>query len=291
MTVLRAKVHGMCMGVRRAELNARQAAAEAGCIDKAVYTYGPLIHNPQAVAELQKAGVDVLEVGEFESGHLDGKIADAIVIIRAHGAPPEVFEHLERAGAKVIDATCPRVRKSQRKARELLDQGYSLAIAGERAHGEVTGILGYAPGAVVVENPDEAEALALEWADRKVALIAQTTIKQSEYDAIAARLGARCREFLPVNTLCPSTADRQRSLAELAEKVDALVIVGGKNSANTQRLYMAARETGKPAWHIETAAELPEEVCSYESVGLSAGASTPDSLVDEVETRILQCAP
>jgi 4-hydroxy-3-methylbut-2-enyl diphosphate reductase len=291
MTVLRAKVHGMCMGVRRAELNARQAAAEGGSTDRAVYTYGPLIHNPQAVAELKKSGVDVLNVDEFESGRLDGMIAGSIVIIRAHGAPPEVFGHLEKAGAKVIDATCPRVRKSQRKARELLDQGYSLAIAGERAHGEVAGILGYAPGAVVVENPAEAGELAGQWAERKVALIAQTTIKQSEYDAIAAQFAARCREFLPVNTLCPSTADRQRSLAELAEKVDALVIVGGKNSANTQRLYMAARETGKPAWHIETAAELPGEVCFYGRVGLSAGASTPDSLVDEVEARILECAP
>lgn len=287
MIVVRARVLGMCMGVRRAEALARQAAEEGKLAGKNVYTYGPLIHNPQAVAELEKAGVSVLDPLEFENGSLDDKAANSIVVMRAHGAPPEAFAHLARIGAKIVDATCPRVLKSQKKARELLDKGYAVAIAGDRSHGEVAGILGYAPGAIVVENAEEAAALAASWADRPVALIAQTTIKKSEYDAIVREFENARGSLLTFETLCPATADRQEALAELAGQVDALIVVGGRNSANTQRLLMAAKEKGRPAWHIETARELPEEVFGFGKVGLSAGASTPDSMVDEVERLLM----
>jgi 4-hydroxy-3-methylbut-2-enyl diphosphate reductase len=275
------------MGVRRAEASARRAAEEGKNSGKSVYTYGPLIHNPQAVAELEKVGVSVLDPEKFENGLLDVKAANSIVVIRAHGAPPEAFAHLARLGAKIVDATCPRVLKSQKKARELLDKGYSVAIAGDRSHGEVAGILGYAPDAIVVENAKEAATLAASWSTRPVALIAQTTIKKSEYDAITLEFEKSCSSFLTVETLCPATADRQEALAELADQVEALIVVGGKNSANTQRLLMAAKEAGKPAWHIETAEELPAEIFRFRKVGLSAGASTPDSMVDEVERLLM----
>jgi len=290
MIIIRAKVLGMCMGVRRAGDTALRAAAEGKRLGRRVFTYGPLIHNPQAVAELEQSGLAVLDTKAFDRGELDGEAAGGIVVIRAHGAPPEVFEHLRRLGATVVDATCPRVLRSQAKARELLESGYAVAIAGDRSHGEVAGILGHAPGAVVVENAAEATRLAAEWAGRRVALIAQTTIKKSEYDAIAEKLRQGCPEFLAVETLCPATAERQASLAELAARADALVVVGGKNSANTQRLFMAASESGKPSWHIETAEELPAEIYAYERIGLTAGASTPDSMVDDVERALLEKA-
>jgi len=280
----------MCMGVRRAEELALQAVAEGKRTQRPVFTYGPLIHNPQAVADLGKAGVNVLDPEAFGKGLLDTVAAGAIVVIRAHGAPPEAFGRLARLGARVIDATCPRVLKSQKKAKELLEQGYSVVIAGDRSHGEVAGILGHAPGAKVVENAGKAEALALAWAGKPVALIAQTTIKKSEYDAILERFSAFCPEFLAVETLCPATSDRQEALAELAGIVDAIVVVGGRNSANTRRLWMAARESGKPAWHIETAAELSAEIFSFGRIGITAGASTPDSMVDEVELFLLRGA-
>lgn len=288
MMIVRAGVLGMCMGVRRAEASARQAADEGKRQGRPVFSYGPLIHNPQAVAALEKAGVSVLDPGTFDSGSLDDKVAGSIVVIRAHGAPPEAFAHLRRLGVEIVDATCPRVLKSQKKARELLDRGYSVAIAGDRSHGEVAGILGYAPGAVAVENAIEAKALAEAWIARPVALIAQTTIKKSEYDAIVAQFEHLSPSFLAFKTLCPATADRQKALAELAGKVDALIVVGGKNSANTQRLFMAAKESGKPAWHIETAGELPRDIFTFGKVGLSAGASTPDSAVDEVEKLLME---
>jgi len=281
---------GMCMGVRRAEELALKAADEGKRTNRPVFTYGPLIHNPQAVADLARAGVSVLDPEAFDKGLLDTVVAGSIVVIRAHGAPPTAFARLAKLDAKVIDATCPRVLKSQKKAKELLDQGYSVAIAGDRTHGEVAGILGQAPGAEVVENSIEAEILALEWAGRPVALIAQTTIKKSEYDAILERFQLSCPRFLAVETLCPATSDRQEALAELAGLVDAIVVVGGKNSANTHRLFMAARESGKPAWHIETAAELSDGIFAFGRIGLTAGASTPDSMVDEVERFLMKGA-
>lgn len=290
MTILRAGVLGMCMGVRRAGELALQAAKEGNRTNRKVFTYGPLIHNPQAVADLEKAGVNVLDPEAFGKGLLDRVATGSIVIIRAHGAPPEAFARLARIGAQVIDATCPRVLKSQKKAKELLEQGYSVVIAGDRSHGEVAGILGHAPGAEVVENAAEAEALAKAWAGKPVALIAQTTIKKSEYDAILERFRVSCSKFLAVETLCPATSDRQKALADLAGRVDAIVVVGGKNSANTQRLFMAAGESGKPAWHIETAAELSNEIFAFGRIGITAGASTPDSMVDEVERFLLRGA-
>lgn len=287
MIIMRATVLGMCVGVRRASETARRAAAEGRRLGRRVFTYGPLIHNPQAVAELERAGLAVLETKAFDRGELDGEAAGGIVVIRAHGAPPEVFEHLRRLGATVVDATCPRVLRSQAKAKELLERGYAVAIAGDRSHGEVAGILGYAPGAAVIENADEAGRLGEEWRGRRVALIAQTTIKKSEYDAIVEEFRGKCPDFLAVETLCPATAERQASLAKLAAKVDALIVVGGKNSANTQRLFMAAEESGKPSWHIETARELPPGIFAFERIGLTAGASTPDSMVDDVERALI----
>ncbi|MFZ3110271.1 MAG: 4-hydroxy-3-methylbut-2-enyl diphosphate reductase [Rectinemataceae bacterium] len=288
MIIVRANVLGMCMGVRRAEDAAKKAAGVGKSEERNVFTYGPLIHNPQAVAALEGIGLSVLDPDKFDSDELDEKSRGSIVVIRAHGAPPDAFNHMEKLGITIVDATCPRVLKSQKKARELLDRGYSVAIAGDRSHGEVAGIVGHAPGAVVVENAEEAKTLAEAWVAKPIALIAQTTIKKSEYDAIVDQFERSSPSFLAVETLCPATADRQKALADLAEKVDALIIVGGRNSANTQRLFMAAKESGKPSWHIETGRELPGEIFSFEKVGLSAGASTPDSVIDEVERFLLE---
>jgi 4-hydroxy-3-methylbut-2-enyl diphosphate reductase len=290
MTIVRAEVLGMCMGVRRAETLARDAARRAKKTGRRVFTYGPLIHNPQAILELQKEGVTALEPEDFENGGHDGEIQGSIVVVRAHGAPPEALARLSRLGVEVVDATCPRVLKSQSKAKILSEEGWKVVIAGDKAHGEVAGILGHAPSAVVAENAEQAKAEALRLSGNKVALIAQTTMKESEFNAIAAEFRAICPHFLAISTLCPSTLDRQKALVRLAQTVDAIVVVGGKNSANTRRLAMAAAETGKPCWHVETEEELPGEIFSFERVGLTAGASTPDFIVDKVENFLLKGA-
>ena len=262
------------MGVRRAvDLALETARRERG---ELVYTIGPLIHNPQAVRELADEGVVALSEAE-----IDGRVAGKAVVIRAHGVPPALRERLEALGARVVDATCPRVLASQRKARDFSLRGYTVVIAGDAGHGEVTGIAGYAPLSVVVGGPAEARAVPLS---PPVALIAQTTIKREEYEAIRDALAERFPDLEVVDSICPCTAERLEALEALAADVEAVVVVGGRNSANTARLLATARSLGKPAWLVETAQELPDEAFGYGRVGLTAGASTPESLIDEVES-------
>jgi 4-hydroxy-3-methylbut-2-enyl diphosphate reductase len=291
MRVERAAVLGRCMGVRRAVELALHAAKEekARAAQGTVYTLGPLIHNPQAVAELEAGGIHALDEGQ-----LDERLLEATVVIRAHGVPPQLRDKLLALGARVVDATCPRVLASQRKAASFAQAGYTVVIAGDAGHGEVTGIAGYATreggdqAAVVVGGPEEARrigVLASDGRPRKVALIAQTTIKREEYEAIRAALAERFPGLETVDSICPCTDERLEALADLAQRVQAIVVVGGRNSANTTRLYLSAQAL-RPAWLVETAAELPVEVFGYGTVGLTAGASTPDLLIDEVESAL-----
>ncbi len=272
---------GPCMGVKRGLDLARSLAGSEGM----VYTLGPLIHNPQAVAELREEGVVPLSEAE-----LDGRVAGTTVVIRAHGVAPELRSRIGRLGGRVVDATCPRVIASQKRAAAYARKGWTVVIAGDRDHGEVEGIAGHAREAggsdrswAVVGSADEAEALQVEG---PVAVIAQTTIRAEEYRAICEVLSRRFSVIEIVDSICPATAERQEALAELARACDAIVVVGGRNSANTSRLYRAAAELGKAAWLIERAAELPPEIFGFERVGLTSGASTPDSYVDEVEERL-----
>jgi 4-hydroxy-3-methylbut-2-en-1-yl diphosphate reductase len=294
MIVRRAAVMGRCMGVKRAVDLALAAAAEAG--RRGVYTLGPLIHNPQAVAELEAAGVRELSEASLEGSESLRSLEGTTVVVRAHGVPPDKRERLLALGALVVDATCPRVLASQSKAAAYAAEGYQVVIAGDEGHGEVTGIAGYAPSSLVVGGPEEARlavasgALGAPGPDGRpapVALIAQTTIRREEYEAIRSVLAERLGVLEVVDSICPCTQERIDALADLAAEVEAIVIVGGRNSANTARLVATARDLGKSAWLVETAAELPPEAFGFASVGLSAGASTPERLIDEVEKALL----
>jgi 4-hydroxy-3-methylbut-2-en-1-yl diphosphate reductase len=277
--VKRAAVLGQCMGVRRAASLALATAASEAASGRRAYTLGPLIHNPQAVAELEAAGVTAVSEAE-----LDGRLRDAAVVIRAHGVPPALKARLEGLGARIVDATCPRVLASQRKAADYASRGWKIVIAGDVGHGEVAGIAGHAPGASIVGSPEEAELV--DSGGRPVALIAQTTIRKEEYAAIREVLARRFPTLEVVESICPCTQDRLDAVADLAHEVEAVVIVGGRNSANTARLLAAAREIAGAAWLVETADELPDEAFGFARIGLSAGASTPERLVDEVEARL-----
>ena len=256
-----------------------------------VYTLGPLIHNSRVLDSLKERGVICLESENSADGILTAP-EKSTVIIRAHGVPPAVERELARRGMVIIDATCPHVKVSQGKAGNFAANGYRVFLAGGKNHAEIKAILGYVQDSdpqsgFVVSNAAEAEAAAGELHRRepgaKTALIGQTTIRAEEYSAI----GERIRRFFPsletVDSICGATAERQRALGRLCVEAEALVIVGSRESANTRRLLSLALEQGKPAWLVETAADLPAEISAYMSVGLSAGASTPDSLIDEVE--------
>lgn len=275
------------MGVRRAVETAWRESGQTG----AVYTVGPLIHNPEVLEALKGQGVKILNDGEFPPPG-----GNPSVIIRAHGIPPETEAELARRGCRIIDATCPRVKASQMKARSFAEKGYKVFLAGEKNHGEITGIRGYAESTggvsscVVVGNPNEAEKAAEELFRResgaKTVLIGQTTISPGEYSAI----GEQLKKFFPnieiLETICGATADRQEALRELESRVDAVIVAGGRESSNTRRLLSLALELGKPAWLVEKPEELPPEIRRYNIVGLSAGASTPDSLIVEIENLI-----
>jgi len=283
------------MGVRRAvELACTQAENSAG----KVYTLGPLIHNPQALEDLKRRGVTILD-----EANLPDNLSSAVVIIRAHGVSPGTEAELRRRGAAVVDATCPKVKASQLKAASLAKQGYRLFLAGEESHAEIAGILGYASDAgsgqflQVVSNAGEAQAAAerllaedkaLKNGPAKTALIAQTTISDEEYHAIGMVISRYFPMLEIIQTICAATKERQDSLRELLGKTDALVIAGGKGSANTRRLLAIAQASGKPCVIAETAADIPPEIFRLETIGLSAGASTPDTVIDDIEKALLQ---
>jgi 4-hydroxy-3-methylbut-2-enyl diphosphate reductase len=290
------------MGVRRAvELAYKQLACGKADRPEKVYSLGPLIHNPQALEELKQKGIKILDENK-----LPKNLSGAVVIIRAHGISPQTEAELRERGAVVVDATCPKVKASQLKAASLAKQGYSFFLAGEESHAEIAGIRGYAEDGWIHRNDDagngrflqvvscteEAETAAKllsedpELHSPKTALIAQTTISTEEYHAIGAVISRYFPALEIIQTICAATKERQDSLRELLGRVDAVAIAGGKDSANTRRLLTIAQAAGKPCAIVETAGDIPPDFFKFETVGLAAGASTPDTVIDAIEQTL-----
>lgn len=274
-----AKNAGFCMGVRRAvDMALEEARKKSGPI----YTYGPLIHNPQVLEILEGKGVKTLS-GKCLSCPEEG--TPATVIIRAHGVSPEERKGLKDSGVRILNATCPHVGKVQGIIQRHAKDGYTAVIVGERDHAEVIGLLGYANGkGYVVSTLEELESLpALE----KVCLVAQTTQDQKQFQSFAAAMQKKFPEAKVFNTVCDSTSRRQEEVSALAKKVEAMVVVGGKESGNTRRLAKISKETGVPTFHVETENDLdPRELSRYSVVGVTAGASTPNWLILKVVDRL-----
>ena len=299
MKVIRAKVLGFCTGVRRAVEMAWAVSKESGFSEAGrVYTFGPLIHNTNVLQSLKERGVTCLEENDIPTAE-----KNATIIIRAHGISPVIEREIVQQGFTVVDATCPHVKVSQSKARSYAEKGYVLFLAGEEKHAEIEGVRGYAqdgfpvtaiPRCFVVSNPFEAEAAASELhgnqPNAKTALIGQTTIMAEEYRAMAERISRFFPSLEVMDSVCGATQKRQKALLELCAITDAVIVVGSRESANTKRLLSLAKELGKPAWLTESPADIPREIGNYATVGISAGASTPDNLVDEVE-KALTCQP
>jgi 4-hydroxy-3-methylbut-2-enyl diphosphate reductase len=297
MRLIKADVMGFCGGVRRAVEMAEKAAADVRAAGggRRLFTLGPLIHNERVLRELAALGFSVLD--EADGGR---DIAGALVVIRAHGVGPRVRAGLLRRGAEVIDATCPKVRACRMRAQTLAADGFTVFIAGEAAHAEVRGISEAASGSFVVGSAEEtavaAEAvlagrrMRTDGADGgrvKAALVAQTTLADDEFRAIRAELTRFFPDLAVCDTVCEATKRRQDALAALCGKVDAVVIAGDAASSNTRRLLAIALQHGKPAWIAGSASGLPAGLAAFGTVGLSAGASAPDALIDELERGIL----
>ena len=297
------------MGVRRAvEIASKEAAFTAKAVVTAkavdakknnfrVYTLGPLVHNPKVLADLETLGIQSIDDSLFSACD-----SSAAVIIRAHGISPAVEKKLRDKGCRVVDATCPTVKKNQLKTRELIQDGYYLFLAGEKEHAEITGLLGYCEDAKqraqqqvfceVVGGVQQAKDAALKLFEKnkdvKTALLGQTTISKEEYAAIGEEIIKYFPDLKIINTICTAAGERQNALRELLLKTDAVIVAGGKESANTRCLYEIAKQSGKPCVLAENAQEIPAEFLRYNTAGLCAGASTPDSVIDEIENFLVK---
>lgn len=273
MKVRVAKYAGVCYGVERA----LKMAAEAAETGATVRTLGPLIHNPQAVESLRARGIEV-------AGCLDD-VDTGTVVIRTHGVDPAIIAMARQKGLDVVDATCPFVSTAHQVAERLKADGYTVVIVGEADHPEVEGILAHAGGdALVVAEVDD---LPAKLPSRRVGVVVQTTQSLSRLTAVVDALLPRVSELKVHNTICSATGQRQRAAEELAATVDVMVVVGGHNSGNTNRLAEICRAVNARTYHVETAEELdPAWFAGAATVGVTAGASTPDEQIQGVIAAI-----
>lgn len=269
MKILISKRGGYCYGVQRALDIAHEAARES---DGPIHTLGPIIHNPGVVRKLAAAGVSpVKEPGRIRSGTL---------ILRTHGVTPQVIADAGKRGIRIVDATCPYVKVAQEKASSLQEQGYLPIILGEHEHPEVVALVANAGDkAMVVENVDEVKAARVK--GKKVGVVVQTTQASANLAALSARLAPLCRELLVHNTMCNATQKCQEEALKLARKADAVIVIGGRNSANTTRLAQLCSEVQPRTHHIEDVDELqPAWFDGAATVAITAGASTPPEQMD-----------
>ncbi len=276
LKVIRAEIMGYCMGVERA-VNLAQAAMNEG---KTLYALGPVIHNAKEIERLTALGMVILpEDATPQKG--------STVLIRAHGVHPVRHQELKEMGLHLIDATCPLVVKNQRSVAASDDSSLTVIIAGKPDHAEIKALRGFAETTVVVSSVEDAEALEL--VDDTVAIIAQTTLRPALYDEIKAVLAQKFTLLEKGKSICPATQDRQDAIMKLAEQVQAMVIVGDKNSANTKGLFDTAQKLGLASYLVADSEDIPvDAVRQWQVIGLTAGASAPEWLISEVEEVLLK---
>jgi 4-hydroxy-3-methylbut-2-enyl diphosphate reductase len=268
---------GFCFGVKRAIDIAKKSLKG----NKKVYSLGSIIHNRHVVKQLEEEGLKVIgDVSEAARG--------AAIIISSHGISPSLLKEIESRGLSVIDTTCPFVSNAQNLARSLSREGYKVVIVGEENHPEVKSLVGFAgESALVVKDKKEAEGLGLAPSD-KVSVISQTTQDLENYlDVVSAILRKKCREVRAFNTICNDTAKRQESAARLAETVATMLVIGGRNSANTNRLLRVCRKLRRNSYLVETEEELERKWFKAKGmVGVASGASTPSWIIERVVEEV-----
>jgi len=268
MNIKLAKNYGFCFGVKRAIGIAKRIEGKANSL-------GPLIHNPQVIDYLKKKGITAKDSL--------GKINKKKVIIRAHGIPDSVLKKLKKKKCKIIDATCPFVKKAQHIAKMSEKQGYQVILIGEKSHPEVKGIIGNLRKKIVIEHIDDVKKLKKH---RKIAIISQTTQSKAKVDSIVKELRKKSQEVKVFDTICNATAERQLAAINLARYSDLMIVIGGKNSANTKQLARLCSTITKTK-HIESASDLKKPwFKGIKQVGITAGASTPNYVVKKVIEKI-----
>lgn len=279
MEVTVAKTAGFCFGVERA---VNKVYEQIGRTDKPIYTYGPIIHNEEVVKDLEEKGVRVI-AGQKELEAL----TSGVVIIRSHGVSRRIYEIARERGLELVDATCPFVKKIHRLVERESAAGRQVVIIGNEKHPEVEGIKGWGDAhTVVIETPEEADAFVPE-TDAKLSIVSQTTFNYNKFKELVEKFSKKGYDILVLNTICNATQERQVEAKEIASKVDAMIVIGGKNSSNTQKLYEICLKECKHTYYIQTLGDFdPESVNSVRNVGITAGASTPKNIIEEVHANV-----
>ena len=285
MEILLAKSAGFCFGVQRAVDTAYKHADE-----KNVYTYGQIIHNEEVVGDLAKHGVKILEDDELD------QIKDSKVIIRSHGAEKRVYDILEKNGNEIIDATCPFVKKIHNIVMDECGKGHTVIIIGDGKHPEVKGIMGWCMSEpVVIGTEEEAEKFVQSCLNgeykpsENISIVSQTTFNYRKFHNVVDIIRNKLYNVTAYKTICNATSVRQREAQEIASKVDAMIVIGGRNSSNTQKLYEISKKECENTYYIQTLVDL--DLTTFESVsrvGITAGASTPNYIIKEVHSSMAE---
>lgn len=279
MEVKTAKSAGFCFGVKRAVEKVYEVAGEK---QAGVYTCGPIIHNEEVVGDLEKKGVSVLNSEEELKA-----LAEGTVIIRSHGVPRKIYELLQEKGLDYVDVTCPFVLKIHRIVERESRAGRHIVIIGNKDHPEVEGIRGWCEGpSTVIKTREEAENFLRE-GHENVCIVSQTTFNYKNFQELVEILAKKRYDRLVLNTICNATNERQAEAAEIAKTVDAMIVIGGKHSSNTQKLFEICKGVCKNTYYIQTLADLDSDSFqSIQCVGITAGASTPNKIIEEVSKHV-----
>lgn len=278
MEITVAKSAGFCFGVQRAVDSVYKELEEN---TGKIYTFGPIIHNEQVVEDLNKRGIEVIDTVEQLK-----EIKEGTVVIRSHGVAKEIYDILEQQKLKMVDATCPFVKKIHNIVLDESNNGKTIIIIGNDNHPEVEGIKGWVNGEVIVINKEEQiEKLSLP-EQTKACIVSQTTFNHNKFKYLVEIIRKKGYDITVVNTICNATHVRQVEAQKISSKVDGMIVIGGKNSSNTQKLYDICRNECENTFYVQTVKDLNlHELKSLKSIGITAGASTPKNIIEEVRTE------
>ncbi|RHT40503.1 4-hydroxy-3-methylbut-2-enyl diphosphate reductase [Firmicutes bacterium AM31-12AC] len=281
MEVIRAKTAGFCFGVKRA-VDTVYEQLEKASESTTIYTYGPIIHNEEVVKDMKQKGVIVLQ----SEAELDA-LTEGTVIIRSHGVEKAIYDKLNAKGIKIVDATCPFVKKIHNIVQKESTNGNYIIIVGNPQHPEVEGIRGWAGiKAVVVQTKEDIDKLTIPESE-KVCVVSQTTFNYNKFKELVEIILKKSYDVSVLNTICNATKERQTEAQRIAEEVDAMIVIGDKHSSNTQKLFEICKNACKDTYYIQTLDDLDmNQLGSVETVGITAGASTPNNIIEEVQNNV-----
>ncbi len=277
METILAKTAGFCFGVKRAVDKVYEQVGKSN-----VYTYGPIIHNEEVVSDLEKKGVTVINSLE----ELD-QVSTGTIIIRSHGVAKDVYDKIKEKGMEIIDATCPFVLKIHKIVQEESNNGKKIVIIGNAHHPEVEGIQGWSSTPVeVIDSVEQAKALKIE-SGEKICVVSQTTFNYKKFQELVEIISKKSYDILIRNTICNATEERQTEAKEIAQKADTMIVIGGKSSSNTRKLYEICKNECENTYYIQTLKDLDlYKFSSAGCIGITAGASTPKNIIEEVHTNV-----